>query len=241
MPSFRIRAKEWENFAKEDPFQYICTGLPPNGAKAFWRSGEEIVDDELVPLVARYELRPQMAMEFGCGVGRLVLPLTRYFQAVVGLDIASTMVTRATSAAAQRGITNANFVTIQDPVSIIEQLGQYRRKVDLIYSLLVFQHIDDFNLIAVYVKSICDFLNPNGIAYLQFDTRPASAFCYAREFFPDSFLPRYWRRGIRRIRRTPQELEACFRRHSLMVVDSLGSRTEYHRYIVRPQKRVESD
>jgi hypothetical protein len=76
-------------------------------------------------------------------------------------------------------------------------------------------------------------LHKHGLAYLQFDTRSRDFRYRLKTGLPDLLLPRFWRRGIRRIRRAPEEIEAGIRRAGLKIAGELTPNTAYHRYILR--------
>jgi SAM-dependent methyltransferase len=227
---YHLRKREWERFATEDPHFYICTELQKGDVEAFWRSGEDIVERELKPLVERHKIHLGVALEIGCGVGRLALPLSRHFQSVLGLDLAEGMVSQATSLAAERGVTNARFLTIDDPERLCSGLDTFSGNIDFVYSRLVFQHIDDFRVIDAYIAAISQLLAPTGIAYLQFDTRTRSPLYWAKMALPNAWLLRNLRSGVRRIRRDPQEIEACFARRGMKILESITPKTALHRY-----------
>jgi len=50
---------------------------------------------------------------------------------------------------------------------------------------------------------------------------------------PDFLLPRFWRKGIRRIRRHPEEIELAIRRAGLEITGELTRLASYHRYVLR--------
>jgi SAM-dependent methyltransferase len=230
---YDLRKREWQRFATEDPYSYICTELPRGNVEAFWRSGEDMVERELTPLADRYNVHFGTALEIGCGLGRLLLPLSRRFKLVLGLDIAERMVSQATSLAAGRGVTNAHYLTIDDPERLTSSLDPFRGKIDFVYSLLVFQHIDDFRVIEAYIGALSGLLSPTGIAYLQFDTRAMTPLYFVKTVLPDPLLLRSLRRGVRRIRRKPNEIERCFSRHRLKILESITPMTALHRYVVQ--------
>jgi SAM-dependent methyltransferase len=229
----------WEEFARKDPYSYILTSVRGGDTGEFWRSGERTVQMELLPLLQFYDVRAVRALELGCGIGRLVVPLSRHFKEVIGVDIAQSMVRRATSYAVDNGVRNISFRTIHGPVDLISERS-YDGTCDFVYSLLVFQHISDFWMIDGYLNAVATLLQQNGLAYLQFDTRPHSPAYRLKTLLPDFLLPRFWRRGIRRIRRTPDELEFAMRSAGLEIVGELGSHTAYHRYILRRARRSET-
>jgi SAM-dependent methyltransferase len=231
--SLQVRSSEWERFAQEDARHYICTDIPKDDPDAFWRSGEKIVGQQFLPLATRYKIHPGTAVEIGCGIGRLTIPVARHFDKVIGFDISSGMVEQASANAAARGVTNASFCKVEAPQGLAQQVPGIAGNVDFLYSFLVFQHIDDSRVIEAYMKSISTLLAPGGIAYVQFDSRPEGLLYWLKSSVPDQLLPRDWRRGIRRVRRRPAAIEASFEANSLEVVETIGAGTEMHWYIVR--------
>ena len=75
------------------------------------------------------------ALDFGCGVGRLVLPLAEIFEHVTGVDVSTAMLNVAGSNCSERGIQNVELKHSDD------RLTQVEGKFDFIHSYLVFQHI----------------------------------------------------------------------------------------------------
>jgi SAM-dependent methyltransferase len=226
----------WDEFARIDAYTYIMTDLPRGDRAAFWRSGETAVSEEVLPTVRKHAVPLGTALEIGCGVGRLLFPLAKHFERVLGLDISPEMVRQGTALAAQKNVPNTKFFTLADYQRRPENFGLTEGSVDFVYSLIVFQHIADFSAIEDYFKLIRMWLSPGGIAHLQFDTRPQSMVYRAKNLLPDFLLPRFMRRGIRRIRRTTAELESCFTNHGFDVVENLGPSTEYNRYVLRKSK-----
>jgi SAM-dependent methyltransferase len=233
--------ERWEKFAHDDPYTYILTSLKRPDPGEFWQSGERTIQTEIVPLLQACDVRPFFALELGCGIGRLAVPLARRFRQVLGTDISPCMVERATSYARDNAIENVSFVAISGPEDLLQRVGVHAGNCDLVYSLLVFQHIPDFSTILGYLHVIQILLHERGLAYVQFDTRPKTAAYGLKTRLPDFALPRFWRRGIRRIRRSPEEIEAALKRANLEVVAEFSRGTAYHRYLLRcPQHRSDA-
>lgn len=209
------------------------TGVGPEDDEAFWQSGQKTVSDELVPLIGRYAIDPGCAVEVGCGIGRLAIPMAGRVRKMIGIDVAPAMVRQAEQVAEERGVGNVRFVALTHPAQGLDKLTDLIGQTDLLYSLLVFQHIEDFAVIEGYISLAGSLLGPSGIAYLQFDTRPKTLLYRVKTELPDFALPWFLRRGIRRIRRSPAQLERCFERKGLQVAKAQAPGTEYHRYVLR--------
>ena len=228
----------WDRFAETDPYTYILTSLKNRDLGQFWQSGQKTVRDEILPLIKSRQISTGIGMELGCGVGRLALPLASYFQEMWGVDVAEAMVRRAERFAADRSIRNAHFSAVSGPEELSYRMHNCLGRIDFVYSLLVFQHIADLAVIEGYLQGTSALLGDSGMAYLQFDTRPPSIAYHLKSKLPDFLLPRFWRRGIRRIRRAPQDLEKIIRQAGLEIIDQLTPATEYHRYVLRRVSRV---
>ncbi|MHC4421921.1 MAG: class I SAM-dependent methyltransferase [Planctomycetota bacterium] len=219
----------WEGFAREDAEFYILGRSVPDGdceaADRFFQSGrvtaawmlEEVGDD----LPGR-----GLALDIGCGVGRLLIPMAEHFSRVIGVDVAPTMLEKLRANCKRLGIGDAEPMLVDEP-------WDRRGEADLVYSWLVMQHITDVALIESLVRRVAGTLKTGGVALLQFDTRRSSAAYRLRNALPDALLPRMWRRGIRRIRRSPARLAPLFGAAGLHVTREIGPRTEEHVYILR--------
>ena len=234
MSDFR---QPWEHFAEMDPYLSILAGGKRVDPQSFWQRGEQIVEGELLPLLRVHGIRLGLSMELGCGIGRLALPLARHFRKVLGVDIAQVTVQRAASFARDNGIKNTAFLSIYGPEDFLQKMGRYIGSFDLIFSLLVFQYIPDFSMIEGYLHVVRVLLQERGLAYLQFDTRPKDSLYRWKNRLPDFLLPRFSPRGIRQIRRSPEEIELCSGRAGMKIVGELYRRTAHHRYILRPAQR----
>lgn len=135
---------EWGRHGREDPYyavltdeQYRALNIDADARARFFASGAEEVADTLATLrrVLRPDFTPRRALDFGCGVGRLTLPLARACGEVVGVDISEAMLDEARRNAAAEGVTNAEFV-LSDP-----DLTRVRGPLDFVHAFIVFQHV----------------------------------------------------------------------------------------------------
>ena len=160
----------WEFYGRNEPYFAVLTSpefkrsqLNDQARARFFESGERYVD--LVLQHVRETLdpsfRPTRALDFGCGVGRLSLPIARLCEAVVGIDVSDSMIERARSNAAEFGITNATFVKGDD------QLSALTGTFDFLNSLIVFQHIPPVRGEAI-LRAMLRLLRDGGVGALQF-------------------------------------------------------------------------
>lgn len=224
--------EQWERFAREDAEYYVLTGVS-RGRRAdtrseFFESGRKQAE-RLLEDCKPYLNGRDLAIEIGCGVGRVALPLSRQFARLIAVDVSPTMLSKLEENAA-RDVAAGHIESM-----LADQAWDDPNTADLVYSVLVFQHIERYEEIASYVGRISRALRPAAIGYLQFDTRPRTVLYRMRNALPDRLLPRPWRRGIRRIRRGSESLRSLFGEHGLEVCRELGPDSEYHAFIVRAQ------
>lgn len=101
------------------------------------------------------------ALDFGCGVGRLVIPLARVFERVTAADVSKGMLETAERNCSVRGINNVDFVHSDDGLTKITH------KFDFIHSYLVLQHIPTQRGERI-ISQLIELLNVEGILAIHF-------------------------------------------------------------------------
>ena len=136
--------KDWESFGRNDPYFGVITdekfrqsNLTDEAREEFFKSGADYI--EAIFRNIRQHIDPEFsvkkALDFGCGVGRLVIPLAKIAQEVTGVDVSDSMLNEARENCDARSLKNASLVSSDD------DLSQLRGKFDFIHSYIVFQHI----------------------------------------------------------------------------------------------------
>lgn len=117
---------DWEELARLEPHFAVLTNqeflrerLTPEALERFWKSGE----DDVEMLFRLVDVQPEVAIDFGCGVGRLTRALAKRAKHVIGVDVSPTMLSLAPK------VPNVTY-TLALPDN-----------ADFICSLIVFQHI----------------------------------------------------------------------------------------------------
>ena len=95
------------------------------------------------------------ALEFGCGVGRLLLPLARRSRRAIGVDVSPTMLQHCAENARNAGLDNVELV------GDLALLDADHGALDLVLSFIVFQHIPT-DLGIVYLAALLRLLRPGG-------------------------------------------------------------------------------
>lgn len=137
--SRRHLRRHWERHAATDPLWAVAAAEERRGRKwdeaAFFDSGRR----EVATMLARLErlglhVQHGRALDFGCGVGRLSQALAERFGEVHGIDIAPTMIDLARRY-------NRHGDRCRYRVAESEALPFPDRTFDLVYSILVLQHM----------------------------------------------------------------------------------------------------
>lgn len=162
--------EKWEYFGENDPYWAVSTydkfkskNIGESAKEEFFRTGEDQIAEVWNEIAKHFDpaFKPKNALDFGCGVGRLVFPLAAHAETVYGVDISRPMLAEARVNAEQKGIANVVFQQTEEFLAAAEP------KFDLLHSSIVFQHIEPTLGLEILQKML-DRLEPNGIGVLQF-------------------------------------------------------------------------
>ncbi|MGH2864637.1 MAG: class I SAM-dependent methyltransferase [Solirubrobacteraceae bacterium] len=110
-------------------------------------------------------LESRRALDFGCGVGRLALPLAERCEYVYGLDVSRPALRLADRDAKRRNLANVEWL---EASRLAELSGRY----DLVLSMLVFQHIPSREGERIF-DTLVRGLRPGGVGAIQIALRPS--------------------------------------------------------------------
>jgi|SRR5579884_3278911 len=154
----------WEERSRLNAAYYVDTSLDFDhpDMDAFFATGRLIVAEALDDAPARPP-GTGLAVEIGCGLGRVCLALADRFDRVVGLDVAEGMVARGRQLVAAPN------------VALLVGDGRSLRPVrdataDLVLSFTVFQHITSVAVIRGYLEETARVLRPDGLAVIQWNS-----------------------------------------------------------------------
>lgn len=152
----------WKHYGQIDPYfgvitkpEYHSWALTDDTRREFLRTGEQHV---VALMRTLREINPGFfparTIDFGCGVGRVTLPLARESASVLGVDVSPGMLAEAQRNAADSGVQNVRFSS--------EITGRF----DLVHAFMVLQHISPRRGKPI-VRELLSRLDPGGMVMVQ--------------------------------------------------------------------------
>jgi SAM-dependent methyltransferase len=197
--------QDWQVLGERDPYfsvlaheRFRRAQLTPAALEEFFRFGREELGELLRECRRHFgEFATGRTLDFGCGVGRVLIPLSEISQQCVGVDISEPMRAEAARNCAHFGRHNVRLV--RD----LEELGPAAGGFSFIHSYIVLQHIPPRRGLAL-IGGLLARLEAGGCAVLHVT--------FARRKHPDTFgaqpalrrltrqMGEPWRRLKRRLR-----------------------------------------
>ena len=193
----------WDRRARRDARRFIECGRS-GSEDSFWSSGRRDLDDLVLRGVS---LDPSAAvLEIGCGIGRLLKPLSERVAQATGVDISGEMIRLGREALADRP--NVRLERTGGDLSVVAD-----QSLDLVFSHIVFQHVPSRAAISRYFAEAARVLKPGGVFRFQVDGRRGRWYP-----FPDTWHGVRYAAGALRL-----EIAAV----GFEVVDLTGDGTQY--------------
>jgi len=194
--------RDWNALAEIDPYWAVLTHDEFRGAvatdadrlEAFLESGREHVERiwKAIESALGGPFSPQRALDFGCGVGRVTIPLAARCGSVLGLDVADPMLAKARELCERLQVGNVRFVKSDD------RLSQVNGTFDLVHSYIVFQHIPPARGLHL-LRRLTGLVSEDGVGVLH-------VLYYNPDMaaLPVRLIKKAWRSAKRPFRRIPQ-------------------------------------
>lgn len=170
----------WEAWGRQDPYFGVITNpkfrsseLTAESRKEFFDSGQAHADYvmQMIRLHIGASFQPRSILDFGCGVGRLLVPFAKHAPEVVGMDVSNAMLQEASKNCNEHGIENVQLLLSDD------DLSKLTRQFDLIHSYIVFQHIPPDRGRTIFGRLLGHIL-PGGVGVFHF--------CYSKSRYVES-------------------------------------------------------
>lgn len=163
------KEKVWEVYGEKNAYfgvvsteQFQQENLTEKALEEFFQTGEDYIEriwEEIENNLVK-DFSPQRSFDFGCGVGRLAIPIARRSGKVVGMDISEQMLKKSKENAQKYGIENAEFV-LSD-----ENLSKVSGEFDFVHSFIVLQHINPKIGNGIFRRMV-EMLSDGGIGVLH--------------------------------------------------------------------------
>ncbi len=158
--------RHWNKWAEQDPYHGVL-GLgfdknvigDTNVKDLFWAQGESHIATVMDDAAKLGSSGNGSALDFGCGVGRLLRPLLTRFDKVSGVDIAPAMLTLAAENCPE--VNKLTLATSLDDPKLPDN------SYDLVHSYIVLQHIRPAQGIPIIQRLIAK-AKPGGTVALHF-------------------------------------------------------------------------
>lgn len=161
--------KSWQSLGEKDPYYAVLTcdkfrrdRLDEKTKEEFFQTGKKHVSNLINRIESQLgEIPRGRALDFGCGVGRLVFPLSEArFSSVIGVDVSEAMLLEAKRNAEKVNKCNVTFSSYDS------FLNNDKGTFDFIHSYIVFQHIP-VRKGEMIIAELLNKLSSGGIAALH--------------------------------------------------------------------------
>ena len=175
--------KAWEKFGKNDPYfgvlthsKYQKSNLTNENKEEFLNSGYIYIDSVLKKIKKHLDIDYQIikALDFGCGVGRLIIPLAELAEKVTGIDVSVSMLNEAQKNCEARSLKNVSLLKSDDNLSLLKD------KYNFVHSFIVFQHIPVKRGERIFEKLMAH-LEDGGVCIIHFT--------YAKNYYIQKIVP----------------------------------------------------
>lgn len=157
---------DWNLRGKKNHLFFIRT-VKNQSEEDFWRSGiddrNSILENKSVKEKLGDKFDEMKVLEIGCGIGRILIPMSKKFQEAIGVDISEEMVNIGKQKI--KNYSNCNIL-LNNGMDLSDLDSSY---FDFCYSFIVFQHIPTKQIVKNYIKEVARVLKPN--SYFRFQVR----------------------------------------------------------------------
>ena len=180
----------WEYYGNTDPYygvipweSYRKENISSSSKKRFFESGDAYIEF-ILQIVHDYidsSFQPMKAnaLDFGCGVGRLVIPLARICKSITGVDVSDSMLNEATKNCQENGISNVHF---------IKKITGDDAVYDFIHSYIVFQHIP-CGRGEMILKQLIGLLRNDGIGVIHLTYHRKESLAHSLKYLAYTNIP----------------------------------------------------
>ena len=169
LPLLTRMENDWDERAKANPKWFVRTEDDETDEQ-FWKSGElavrQILKEPPEIISKNNSKNLTRVLEIGCGIGRILMPMGKFFDEVNGVDVSSEMIKLA-----KRNLSSIPNCKLyhnngKDLIDFIDN------SIDFCYSVATFQHIPDKKIIKNYFNEVYRVLKND--SYFRFQVNGTS-------------------------------------------------------------------
>jgi SAM-dependent methyltransferase len=187
---------DWQAWGERDPYYAVLTEqryrdgrLTPEALDDFFRSGREHLTETLAACRQHLgEVSTQRSLDFGCGVGRVLIPLSELSEVCAGVDVAAAMLEEAARNCARFQRRNVRLVRALEELPPAPE-GSFT----FVHSYIVLQHLEPGRGLHI-IRALLARLATGGVAALHVTYAQAKH----RSSFGASPLAKRLERAVRR-------------------------------------------
>lgn len=194
---------DWKRWGTNSPYYGVLSldrfrpeNLDDEAMESFFASGEVHVNSVFSQIESMIgeSFRPRSSLDFGCGVGRLSIPIAKRSGHTIAVDVSQAMLEETARNCAARHIDNIEFAISTDALSGIPA------EIDFVHSFIVLQHIAaqrGQHIIAGLARRV----SQDGFLALQFYSRCNSPW-FVRTLVKGRYVfpPLHWLRNLMKSR-----------------------------------------
>ncbi|HST01754.1 MAG TPA: class I SAM-dependent methyltransferase [Usitatibacter sp.] len=161
---------QWEAWGRRDPYFGVITqprfrtgAMDGDARREFFESGRHHAE-YVMAMIHRFidpAFAPGSVLDFGCGVGRVLLAFARLSPDVVGLDVSPSMLAEARRNCDEEGLGSVRLGVTDD------RLGGVEEKFELVHSYIVMQHIPPSRVSTIFA-SLLERIAAGGVGAVHF-------------------------------------------------------------------------
>jgi 2-polyprenyl-3-methyl-5-hydroxy-6-metoxy-1,4-benzoquinol methylase len=160
---------QWRKFGDENPHygvltheRFLARNLDEAAEESFFASGSQHIAG-LFEDIQRHFARPvrfTSALDYGCGAGRIAVPLAALADSVLGVDVSEGMLREARKASERRNAANVELVHVSDFEKSVSG------KFEFVHTYIVLQHIPPGRGLRI-IQRLVEVCAPGGIGCIH--------------------------------------------------------------------------
>jgi SAM-dependent methyltransferase len=167
-----LAIRNWDRWGKHNPLfavisdpKFLADNVDDAALAEFFQTGEQHVKHvyATVRVKLQPDFQPTHVLDFGCGVGRLVIPFAHRADHVVGVDVSPAMLANAENNCRTHNVFNkVRLIDVTEMISSLPAAGSF----NLVHSHIVFQHIRAHEGERL-LQTLINLISPGGIGVIH--------------------------------------------------------------------------